>query len=1617
MLHPSLWRDDHSTAQCTECAVAFSRFRCRRHHCRHCGGVFCDACTNKRLWLRPIPPASNPHHADSSSTRGSPAKIEEVPGVIKPTAAVVPPSSNRSASPGVANTSLSDMSGNEMQRSTGGDGAEATSLTFLSSAISWSAAPQSHSPPQRPRRDLATQVQPPKPEPSTAQQEGTSARVTENNDDASVNRECSRSSTTAMTAVASHPCGSSGGKCTASAEEAVIPALPPALASRPRNDGSCTTENSSCRSVSANSIPASSAAPQMSPCPLQYSGYAQESKQVPRSHQVSSSLFSANQDTSSHSTAAGDVLPQALATSETMVCFEEVPSPHLLRGSSATLGGRANVCASFLSDSLASQHGFFEHHNDQQQSQLGGIAGDDCALGSSPKTRRGGRVSSAGTPAAATRDSGVDSGDSANDIVKEDAYRRESYRVSVDTVQRITWYLCRVCHRCYDHLLHSAFDPDNTAAAGSHSSSQTPLRCYVRLCGSDEPLNSDDGTGDPFRQRGSDAPPRAISGLSAAAVGPTSEASSGALPLLSSMWARLRASVSLPASRSPSTMASPVMAAAATPSPSALSPLQTRELCQARGFASRRLNGKTSSAPAAAQASIGLSGSECISPVSLGAARENDSIVSLSAGSDMASPKAGSTHPRSPQPQQQQQSSSSKRVRRIVTPPRRRLISIDGSPGTLRQAVALARRRRRIAVILIDERDVAGADDPTEAQPQQQRAAQCESPPARPSAHADAETALRPSSVADQSGGARRTGRTSPIAAATGTALPVTQHTESDKNSTHQPKVVSDDKTAAAAVTQKSAQRPQLSILVGDVTLDDADGMSSAFAGGSGADAAALRGLSPAAWLSSQLPRQAAAPATPVTASRVLSPALSPSHPHEHVCFWASLSSSVGAVASTASPATSRPISCVPDGPQAVAAAFPVHSSGAATSPQAEGKLPALPAALDSGVCVLRALFCQIGAAVHFSTALTPTAAAGAAAAASGGGGFPLTASTTGASSFFADPASCGSAQTVAMPLWGTGPESYAAQRQALVRDMIHRYQLGLGAAPLEVTSPLTTALISSAYTVPLDQNDSAHWCGTASQRGAAGGLGSGSGGYMNATCRRFCGCSTTASHERVTAPVTTYFQVRPPAASTAAAPAAATAAVTILPVSTQVEVVGIPIDMSSVTGAAASTTSAAAATGAAPMGSTGLKSPHLRGGGVGSGAAFIPGLVAGDVPSGTSRPFTMAEFLPQLAKLSTNLDGYVIVILRRQSGRCASGGDRTSAGGDATATRPSPNGDSAPHPSAAQMGSDNSIGGPQRRQPDGGARQCSDAERLTSTACLSFPFREGGRCSAPRTAQPRDPNQRHRRRHRVTELFGGPYIRLLYQQLKNCGVAQPAISVVEVSDEGEVGAPKPSPVSLTGGKSPLEEASLYRDELGTFSVPHPKSPAATGGEDGVAEGWSGVTKTSPQNSALSASGISTASSVDSAQLQRPSSASTSAVAQSSQTTERTPHAPLMHGESFERLQLPASVCGVFGQTAKLTTPSVVPMTSTSTLEHAMASLRYAARQLGVSMCSMTYASETTAAMTVGASVPAVPASPGLKTNNSAGGSGSGDGALLSRALESLVATLVYRDMNAMFSQ
>jgi len=46
----SQWLDDREIFNCDQCQTAFNLI-VRKHHCRNCGKVFCDACTTQRMLL------------------------------------------------------------------------------------------------------------------------------------------------------------------------------------------------------------------------------------------------------------------------------------------------------------------------------------------------------------------------------------------------------------------------------------------------------------------------------------------------------------------------------------------------------------------------------------------------------------------------------------------------------------------------------------------------------------------------------------------------------------------------------------------------------------------------------------------------------------------------------------------------------------------------------------------------------------------------------------------------------------------------------------------------------------------------------------------------------------------------------------------------------------------------------------------------------------------------------------------------------------------------------------------------------------------------------------------------------------------------------------------------------------------------------------------------------------------------------------------------------------------------------------------------------------------------------------------------------------------------------
>ena len=45
---PFIWIPDENVEKCSECKVDFSMFN-RKHHCRHCGNIFCYKCSD--YWI------------------------------------------------------------------------------------------------------------------------------------------------------------------------------------------------------------------------------------------------------------------------------------------------------------------------------------------------------------------------------------------------------------------------------------------------------------------------------------------------------------------------------------------------------------------------------------------------------------------------------------------------------------------------------------------------------------------------------------------------------------------------------------------------------------------------------------------------------------------------------------------------------------------------------------------------------------------------------------------------------------------------------------------------------------------------------------------------------------------------------------------------------------------------------------------------------------------------------------------------------------------------------------------------------------------------------------------------------------------------------------------------------------------------------------------------------------------------------------------------------------------------------------------------------------------------------------------------------------------------------
>lgn len=52
----SQWAQDSEASACTACVREFGLAR-RKHHCRSCGGIFCDGCSDNKMQL---PSSSKP---------------------------------------------------------------------------------------------------------------------------------------------------------------------------------------------------------------------------------------------------------------------------------------------------------------------------------------------------------------------------------------------------------------------------------------------------------------------------------------------------------------------------------------------------------------------------------------------------------------------------------------------------------------------------------------------------------------------------------------------------------------------------------------------------------------------------------------------------------------------------------------------------------------------------------------------------------------------------------------------------------------------------------------------------------------------------------------------------------------------------------------------------------------------------------------------------------------------------------------------------------------------------------------------------------------------------------------------------------------------------------------------------------------------------------------------------------------------------------------------------------------------------------------------------------------------------------------------------------------------
>jgi hypothetical protein len=65
-IHGILWEGDESVSKCRDCEATFT-VSLRKHHCRGCGGIFCENCTDPHVSLHA---GEEPVRACSGCTRG-----------------------------------------------------------------------------------------------------------------------------------------------------------------------------------------------------------------------------------------------------------------------------------------------------------------------------------------------------------------------------------------------------------------------------------------------------------------------------------------------------------------------------------------------------------------------------------------------------------------------------------------------------------------------------------------------------------------------------------------------------------------------------------------------------------------------------------------------------------------------------------------------------------------------------------------------------------------------------------------------------------------------------------------------------------------------------------------------------------------------------------------------------------------------------------------------------------------------------------------------------------------------------------------------------------------------------------------------------------------------------------------------------------------------------------------------------------------------------------------------------------------------------------------------------------------------------------------------------------